>query len=102
MKGLKLLVIIMGVMIFVATSALVVLVVKKHNRQMTGTVDMVGTSESTNNSPYKTTDIKGRYITSYAVGDALAVVSQQPGGGTAIILLDPKTLRTLSRLVVTP
>ncbi|MDI9314285.1 MAG: hypothetical protein QM529_06400 [Hydrotalea sp.] len=92
MKGLQTIVITMGVMIILATTALVVLVVKKSSRGANGGVATGGA-----NNP---TVIRGDYITSYGVGDNIAVVLDNSKGQKTINLYDGKNLQLLSTLVI--
>ena len=97
MKGLQTLVIVLGVMIVVATTALVVLVVKKSDRGMAaGAQTTAGQGEK--NQTEK--NLQGNYITSYGVGGNLAVVLDHGNGKKTINLYDGKTLQFISTLVI--
>ncbi|MGI9461920.1 MAG: hypothetical protein ACR2NY_05035 [Alphaproteobacteria bacterium] len=86
MKGLQILVIVLAVMILFATTALVVLVIKKPRGGRTTISEQI---------------LRGNYITSYGVGDNIAVVVDNDGE-KIIHLYDGHNFRFLSKLVIQP
>lgn len=90
MKNLQAIVIALGVMIIIATTALVVLVIKKSGNGDKGAGGQ--------NSPAPLT--RGNYVTSYGVAGNLVVVLDQGKGKKTINLYDGKNLHLLSTLVI--
>lgn len=94
-KGLQIIVIALGVMILLATTALVVLVMKKPRRD--AGANMVSQIASAQPSQI----LQGNYITSYAVGNNIVVVMDDRGKKT-ISLYDGASLKFLAKLVIEP
>lgn len=99
LRGLSLLVAVLGVLILLATTALVVLVIKKSDR---------GKNSANSNDKKIIKEIidnqlpNSRYLTSYAVGDSVMLVVKNEKNQTLLLLIEPTTAQIISRLTLSP